>query len=117
MPVQNLNNGSILENEATAMYDLKKSLSELLGDQLVKFVLFGSKARGDADSDSDLDVAIVIHNLTRDLKRKILDIVADIELKYLTPLSTIIFNEEEFNRLLSRERRIALDIVNEGIEI
>jgi hypothetical protein len=33
------------------------------------------------------------------------------------PISTIIFSEDEFNRLKKHERRIALDIEKEGILI
>jgi hypothetical protein len=43
--------------------------------------------------------------------------VTAIELEYLTPLSTLILSKREFEFLKSRERRIALDIEREGIEI
>src|ERR1700737_3493841 len=33
------------------------------GDKLAKFVLFGSRARGEGRSDSDLDVAVVLRDL------------------------------------------------------
>jgi predicted nucleotidyltransferase len=39
---------------------LRRRLEELYGDRLVKVVLFGSHARGDARSDSDIDVAVVL---------------------------------------------------------
>jgi hypothetical protein len=48
---------------------------------------------------------------------QILDEVADVELKYLRPLSTLILSEQTYSRLLQRERRIALDIKNEGIPL
>jgi hypothetical protein len=41
----------------------------------------------------------------------------EIETKYLTPLSTLILSKDEFERLKIRERRIAIDIENEGIVI
>ncbi|MBI3752540.1 MAG: nucleotidyltransferase domain-containing protein [Deltaproteobacteria bacterium] len=90
---------------------------EICGDRIVKFVLYGSRARGDYDRESDIDIAIVVRGMTRELKNRILDAVCDIELKYLTPLSTLVFSEENFEFLKSRERRIALDIEREGIPI
>ncbi len=95
--------------------ELKESLESLLGDRLVKMVLFGSMARGDWSDESDADVAIIIRGLTRELKRRILDQVAEVELKHLTPISALVLSEDEFNHLKKRERRIALDIEKEGI--
>jgi hypothetical protein len=64
-----------------------------------------------------MDVAILVRELNRELKDEILNIVADIEVEYLTPLSTLVLSTEEFNRLRARERRIALDIEEEGIPL
>ncbi|MFZ3073130.1 MAG: nucleotidyltransferase domain-containing protein [Thermodesulfobacteriota bacterium] len=109
---------SALKRETTKpLPELKNALRRLLGEKLVKLVLFGSMARGDYDSSSDIDIAIVVRGLSRELKSAILDEVAEIELKHLTPLSVIVFSEEEFNRLKERERRIALDIEKEGVPL
>ena len=66
--------------------ELKTSLRELAGDRLIKTVLYGSRARGDYDEDSDTDVAVIIRGLSRDLKNRILDRVAGIELDHLRSL-------------------------------
>ena len=109
---------NILSGEDTAaLKELKVSLKELLGDRLVKFMLYGSRARGDYEAESDIDVAIIVKGLTRELKNQILDKVAEIEFEYLTPLSTLVLSEEEFELLKKRERRIALDIEREGIPL
>ena len=96
--------------------ELKENLKEFAGDR-VRLVLFGSRARGDYDSESDIDVAIIFRGLSRELKNQIMEKVADIELKYLTPLSTLIISEDDFDFLKRRERRIALDIEREGIPL
>ncbi len=109
---------NILTGEDTvALKELKVSLKELLGDRLVGFALYGSRARGDYEAESDIDVAIIVRGLTRELKNQILNIVADIEIEYLTPLSTLVISEEDFDLLKKRERRIALDIEREGISL
>ena len=109
---------NILTNEEkTVLRELKDALKPFLGDRLVKFVLYGSKARGDYHSESDLDVAIVVRDLTRVLKHQILDMVAEIEFKYIMPISTLVLSEEDFDRLRERERRIAFDIERDGMPI
>ena len=42
---------------------LRAALEELYGDRLERVVLFGSRARGDADEDSDYDVAVFLKDL------------------------------------------------------
>lgn len=103
--------------EEKELKELKKILQGLLGDRMLRITLFGSRARGDYSNDSDIDVAIIVRGLTRELKNKILDRVAEIELKYLTPLSTFVLSEDEFNHLRKKERRIALDIEREGVPL
>lgn len=40
--------------------DLRAALEELYGDRLVRLVLYGSQARGDAHDESDVDVLVVL---------------------------------------------------------
>ena len=104
-----------MDSRPTILRELKRSLESFLGDQLVSIVLFGSMVRGDYNDESDIDVAVIVHGLTRKLKGQILDEVAELELEHHRPLSVLVLSEEEFNHLKKRERRIALDIEREGI--
>jgi len=99
------------------LVDLKNSLQEIVGDRLVKMVLYGSRARGDFGEDSDTDIAIVVRGLSREMERQMLSRVADIEFEHLRSLSTLILSEEDFLLLRKRERRIAADIEREGIPL
>jgi hypothetical protein len=104
-------------DENKALAELKYELTSLLGNNLISLVLFGSRARGDYDDDSDIDIAVILKDLPRKLKNQILDKVAEIELKHLTPVSVVTFSREEFSQLKKRERRIAIDIETEGIPL
>ena len=44
----------------SVLADLQIKLGELYGERLVRLVLFGSQARGDAGPDSDIDVMVVL---------------------------------------------------------
>ncbi len=96
---------------------LKSRLQELLKGSLVRLVLFGSRARGDYEESSDVDIAVIVRGLSRPLKDRILKEVAGIELEHDQPLSVLVFSEEELNRLHERERRIAHDILEEGVPL
>jgi len=106
-----------MNKDLPILQELKKSLENLLGNQIVNMVLFGSRARGDFSDESDIDVAIIVRGLTPKLKDKIFGEIAQLELEYDMPISAFVLSEEEFHQLKRREKRIALDIENEGIPL
>lgn len=107
----------LTQTEEQALGVLKQNLTGMLGDRLTAITLFGSRARGDFSSDSDIDIAIIVRNLTGELKNRILDQVAEIEFDFVMPLSVLVLSEEEFDNLKKRERRLALDILKGGIAL
>ena len=62
-------------------------------------------------------MAILVRGLTREMKNRILEEVAEFELEHLLPISALVLSEDEFIHLKMRERRIALDIEREGIPL
>ena len=46
-----------------ALSRCRAALDEIYGDQIERVVLFGSRARGDAQADSDYDVAVFLKQL------------------------------------------------------
>lgn len=67
-----------------------------LADETASIILFGSRARGDAENDSDWDFLILTKQTDTDLLsdkfRKI--ILRDVELKYNVAISLIVKNEK-----------------------
>jgi predicted nucleotidyltransferase len=94
------------------------------GDAVDRIVLFGSRARGDADSASDIDVLVTIsgdrHALGR-LRRGLRDLATEAELAHVdrvsAPLSLVVLQKEDLAELVRRERRFALDVEAEGIPL
>lgn len=108
---------TISPEEGKALAELGVILRDLLGDRLKKYVFFGSRARGDHDSESDIDVAIVVKDLSRQIRNDILDKIAELEMKRLVPISALVISEETFDFPKKRERRLALDLEREGIAL
>jgi uncharacterized protein len=59
----------------------RRALDELYGDRIDRVVLFGSRARGNANQESDYDVAVFLNDLT-DRWRE-LDRLADLRADFL----------------------------------
>lgn len=107
----------LTKEEKAGLAEIKLRLQSMAGERLRGIRLFGSKARGDFDPESDLDIAILIEGLDRETKRRIINIVADVELSFLVVVSLLVLSWEDFQSLRARERRIALDIEHEGIPL
>ena len=107
----------ISDKERLLLNHLRKRLEERCGNRLEQFVLFGSRARGDADENSDLDILIVINKLTSKEKSDLLDEAFDMALAEEIPLSPLIVSSDWFETLKKRERRLVLDIEKEGISL
>ena len=107
----------LTREEKAALGEIKQRVQTLVGRRLREIVLFGSKARGDFDPESDLDIAILVDGLDQETKRKIIDVVADVEVKFLVVVSSLVLSWDDFQSLRARERRIALDIENEGVPL
>jgi predicted nucleotidyltransferase len=102
------------EREALRRY--RRALQERLGDNLIKTVLFGSRARGEGGTGSDLDVLVLYREEKPHLRREITDLAVEIFLDVEIDLSPLPMSEEHFQKLKGLERALALSIEKEGVE-
>jgi predicted nucleotidyltransferase len=94
---------------------LRRALDELYGDRIERVVLFGSRARGDADEESDYDVAVFLNDLT-DRWRE-LDRLADLRADFLEAADVFIDAKpfpadsyRDFTTLMREIRREGVDL-------
>ena len=85
----------ITETEREAIRNLYTRIKdEFLID---KIILFGSKARGDAEKYSDVDLLVLTNTTkTRNDRERLSDIAADINIDYGVALSCLYFNLSEW---------------------
>ncbi len=107
-------------NERAGLTTFVERLRQRYGDDLLRVVLFGSKARGDFDSESDLDLLVVVRMTDgryRQYWSEIADIAWQIELAYGIVTSLIVKDQTDYARM--REHRLLLvrNIERDGIEV
>lgn len=94
--------------------ELRSHFEQIYGDRLVKMILFGSQARGEANFDSDIDVLVVLKgqvNPGEEIERTG-NIVADLSLQYDEVISRLFMDEHQF---IHRNSPLLRNIHKEGI--
>jgi uncharacterized protein (UPF0332 family)/predicted nucleotidyltransferase len=100
-----------------AVCEYIERLRQHYSEQLVTVVLYGSRARGDADQESDVDLLIVLRGEfdQQNEQRIASDLTDDLEDKYGYPLLGVIVATESDYR--SRMLPLFMNVRREGIEL
>jgi predicted nucleotidyltransferase len=96
--------------------ELRNRFEALYGEQLVRMVLFGSQARGDAEPGSDIDVLVVLKGPVSPYEEitRTGEIVADLSLQFTEVISCVFMDEERF---MHRNGPLLRNIRREGVTI
>ena len=109
----------LTENERRALAELVDRLRQRYGDDLLRVVLFGSKARGDFDEESDLDVLVVVTQIPNAAywrhRREIIEETYDLELEHGIVFSLLVQDEPEYARMRQWNLLINRNIEQDGI--
>ena len=98
------------------LFEIRRELNNVLGEDLDQIILYGSYARGDARPDSDLDVLVVINGEvdTTRLMRQTSELISRISLENDIVISRAFISRE---RYLNEGSPFILNIRREGIAI
>ncbi len=110
----------LTSNERAALTSLVSRLHQRYRDDLLRVVLFGSKARGDFDDESDLDLLIVVRMVDSDYRRywnEIVRIAWEIEFAYGIVTSLIIKDETTYATMRQHRLLLYRNIEQDGIEL
>jgi predicted nucleotidyltransferase len=95
--------------EKGALEVLAKGLRERFGARLHTLTLFGSRARGSGRDDSDLDVLVLIDAMSRDDRRAVQDLAADLGIAHHLLLSPLVADASSWRCDLPLARAIEQD--------
>ena len=90
----------IITKDKSIIIQFKERIPEKIRQQLVRIIIFGSRANGKAGRYSDLDVAILVKRKTRRLEKRLEDIAYQLMLKHdFKPIISLkVFGQEDFER-------------------
>ena len=100
----------------TILTELRHRLEVLYGERLVRLVLFGSQARGDAEPGSDIDVLVVLKspvNPGQEISRTS-EITAALSLQYDEVISRTFISADHY---ATKRSPLLINVRREGVEI
>lgn len=101
---------------ASMLRELRRRLQDIYGERLLRVVLFGSQARGDAEFGSDIDVMVILRGTVspgREIARTG-GLTAEISLKHDVVISTLFISA---NRYAREKSPLMLNVRREGIAL
>jgi uncharacterized protein len=97
------------------MQEFAAMLRQRLGPHLRQILLFGSRARGDAQDSSDYDMLVVVDHRTPELRAIILEVESQLMERYEALVATVLRSEAEWQQLQGFP--LARNIAREGVPL
>ena len=96
--------------------ELRRRLESVYGDRLVRLLLYGSQARGDAEPGSDIDVLVILRGAVspcEEIARTLSD-VSELSLEHDVVVACAFLSEDQFDRERSP---FVCNVRREGISV
>lgn len=86
-----------IKTQTELFNEIVNGIVEILKDEVISIILYGSVARGTENSESDIDIAIIIKNrLSIEKREELDDFLGEMDLKYDKLFSVVDINESKF---------------------
>jgi predicted nucleotidyltransferase len=85
--------------------------------QLVSVLLFGSRARGEAEPDSDMDLLVVMAIADPEVRKAIHHLAAEVWLENGIFLSTLIWSQDHWHKVAGLQTLLYQSICRDGIDL
>lgn len=85
--------------------------------RLVSIILFGSRARGEAEPDSDMDLLVVMTGVDFETRQTVRHLAVEVWLEYGLYLSTRVWSREHWRNVEEIQTTLYRNIRRDGIEL
>lgn len=100
--------------DAALLQQCKRAIAEVVADAEV--ILYGSRARGDANEDSDYDILVIVNGpVDMALEEKMVSNVYPLELETGAVLTLIAYSKEQWDSSLYRAMPFHKNVDREGV--
>lgn len=103
--------------EQPILQEFKRRVEQRFPGELIRVVLFGSKARGDASAESDIDVLTVVRSQDWKLGDEIRDIGYELEIAHGVVLSIQVMGQRQYQELKARGSTFLEQVEQEGLAV
>lgn len=97
--------------------EFQRRIEQRHPDELVRLVVFGSQARGEATSDSDIDVLVVIHSQDWKLGDAIRILGYELEIEHGLVLSIQVMSQLQYGERMALGSTFLKNIEREGLAV
>jgi predicted nucleotidyltransferase len=107
------------EKDRQIVMELKRRLPAEISSHLVRLILYGSRARGEAPEDSDLDLIALVDEKTADIEAQMEEVAYRVmwDHDFKPIISLKVFAEERFRSAARKGYSFYRNVEREGIEL
>ena len=105
----------VTQTENEALQTFVQRLRAELGREILKIILFGSKARGNSAPDSDVDVLILAKSEDRQLQKAISKISSQIDLDYDILLNSLLIADKRWMQMSKERFSLCRNVERDGV--
>jgi predicted nucleotidyltransferase len=107
----------LTEKERQVVIEFVQRVRQRFDGQVASVVLFGSRARGEAEPDSDMDVLVVMSSAGPEIRKEIRHLAVEVWLKHGIYLSTRVWNRAHWRKLEELQTLLYRNIRRDGIDL
>ena len=107
----------LTDKERQVATDFVKRVRQRFDGQLVSAILFGSRARGEAEADSDMDVLVVMSRADPEIRKQIRYLAVEVWLEHGIYLSTRVWSRAHWRTLEQLQTLLYQSIRRHGIDL